>query len=54
MDMIVRIVADYGHLPIVLSNGKEVYRGEFQATAHDALDKCIAYVGKMTSEGYEL
>ena len=54
MDMIVRIVVGYGHLPIVFEEGKEVYRGEFQQSAHDALDKCIAYVGKITSEGYEL
>lgn len=46
MDMIVRIVEGYGFLPIVEVDGKEVYRGEFQKTSAQALNKCAAWLAR--------
>jgi hypothetical protein len=41
MDIIIREVKNYGYIPIVKDeDGKEVYRGEFQPTAQEALDRC--------------
>jgi len=41
-DLIVRVVEGYGYLPIIVQDGKEVYRGEFQETAELALSKLIS------------
>lgn len=38
IDIVIRCVQGYGHLPIVRIDGAEIYRGEFQtdeAVAHD-------------------
>ena len=41
-DIIVRIVPNYGFLPIIMVDGKEVYRGEFQSTHKAAFDRAVA------------
>lgn len=43
-DMIIRYVDGYGYLPIVVVDGKEVYRGEFCDFSLVALGKCEAWV----------
>tara|TARA_R110000851_G_scaffold42907_1_gene106531 strand:+ start:505 stop:711 length:207 start_codon:yes stop_codon:yes gene_type:complete len=41
-DFIVRCVEGYGFLPIVRDeDGEEIYRGEFQLNAQDALQCCL-------------
>lgn len=41
-DLIVRCVGGYGFLPIVkTADGEEIYRGEFQLNAHDAIQCCL-------------
>ena len=40
IDIIIRVVPDYGFLPILEKDGKEVYRGEFQKTPLGAMSKC--------------
>ena len=37
IEYIIRIVPQYGFLPILKVNGNEVYRGEFARTAEQAL-----------------
>ena len=46
-DLIVRIVEGYGFLPIIEIDGKEVYRGEYQETAGEALVKCLVRVEEL-------
>ena len=41
IDLIVRVVPDYGYLPIVEVDGEEIYRGEFKDNAGDALTMCM-------------
>jgi len=41
MDIIIRVVKGYGNLPIIIEDGKETYRGEFQTTPEEALVKCV-------------
>lgn len=40
-DYILRFVKGRGYLPIINDNGIEIYRGEYQKTALEALDRCI-------------
>ena len=41
-DFIIRCVAGYGFLPIIRDvDNQEIYRGEFQDTAQDALQCCL-------------
>ena len=40
IDYILRYVEDVGFLPILAIEGEEVYRGEYQDTVEQALDKC--------------
>ena len=40
-DFIIRAVAGYGFLPIIRDDNQEIYRGEFQGTAQDALQCCL-------------
>jgi hypothetical protein len=44
IEMIQRHVKGYGWLPIITKNGKEVYRGEYQATPDIALEKSILWL----------
>jgi hypothetical protein len=46
-DIIIRFVADYGYLPIITVDGKEVYRGEFKKTAQEAFDRAFAMKDKV-------
>ena len=46
MDMVVRYVVGYGYLPIVIVDGKEIYRGEFKTTAEEAFNKCCDFCAK--------
>ena len=39
-DLIQRFVQDLGFLPMIIIDGVEVYRGEYQKTPQEALDKC--------------
>lgn len=46
-DMIIRYCGRYGFLPIVEQNGKELYRGEHQLSAEDALERCKVAVDRL-------
>lgn len=39
-DLVARFVPGYGYLPIVIKGGEETYRGEFQRTAIEAIERC--------------
>lgn len=45
-DIIVRFVPNYGYLPILIADGKEVYRGDFQKTAQQAFDRAFIQLEK--------
>lgn len=45
-DLVARFVPGYGYLPIVTKNNKEVYRGEFQRSALEAIAVCEIYIEK--------
>ena len=42
-DFIIRQVDGYGWLPIIIQDGKEVYRGEFQSTPILAMCKALDF-----------
>jgi len=46
-DFIARFVSGYGYLPILKQDGKEIYRGEFQRTAIEAIEKCQNFIEKV-------
>ena len=35
VDILLRVVKGYGIIPIIIKDGKEVYRGDFQSTPFD-------------------
>lgn len=41
MDIIIRVVPNYGFLPIITLNYQEVYRGEFKNSAQEACDRAV-------------
>ena len=45
-DLIIRRVNGYGYLPIIKLDGKETYRGEYQETPEEALNKIKARIAK--------
>ena len=52
MDIILREVKGYGWLPLIrTAEGELVYRGEYQATSEDALNRCIARIESQGLEG---
>lgn len=44
IEMIQRRVRNYGWLPIIMENGKEVYRGEYKQTPAEALEASINWL----------
>ena len=42
IDMIIRYVDGYGYLPIIKSDDKEIYRGEFQPNPNRAMERCLS------------
>ena len=51
MDMVIRIVPEYGFLPILVDdNEKEIYRGEFYQSSKEALIRCIDRLNEMADE----
>ena len=40
IDYTLRYVKDLGFMPILVIDGEEVYRGEYQGTIEQALEKC--------------
>ena len=49
-DFIIRQVDGYGWLPIIIQDGKEVYRGEFQQTPILAMCKALDFSERLEDE----
>ena len=51
MDLIIRVVPDYGFLPIIKDeDGNQLYRGEYQETTEGALHKICDRIEEMADE----
>jgi len=50
IDLIVRVVEGVGYLPIVTVDEKEVYRGEYQPSPMEALDKAFNAAERVRDE----
>jgi len=50
VDLISRQVPNYGWLPIIKVEEKEVFRGSFQPSAEDALGECQKYLPQALEE----
>ena len=44
VDFIIRLVPNYGYLPIIEKDGVEVFRGSFKKTSAAALETCEEHV----------
>jgi len=51
-DMIIRIVPDYGFLPILkdVDSDRELYRGEFYQSSEEALHRLIDRIEELVEE----